>query len=92
MFFFQLVHNHNQGKKAIFFLQFIRRLLEHISLLDLAYRMNSTNESKRTTEESGKVRGGEGGDSGTFSMMHMSPQFCKHTCAQSKILLTQRFR
>lgn len=39
------------SKAYFFFLpQFIRRLLEHTSLLNLAYRMNSTNERKRTTE------------------------------------------
>lgn len=46
--------SHKQNS-AVFFPRFIRRLLEHTSLLDLAYRMKSTNESKRTTEESGEV-------------------------------------
>ena len=67
----------------VFFLGFIRRLLEHTSLLILAYRMKSTNESKRTTEESGEVvrRGRKEEEEeeeetvGHFSMMHMSPQF-----------------
>lgn len=34
----------NKNKTVFFFLEFIRRLLEHTSPLDLAYRMNGTNE------------------------------------------------
>lgn len=57
-----------------FFRSFIRRLLEHTSLLNLAYRMNNTNEIKETTEERGKVVR-EGRRQWNISMMHMWPQF-----------------
>lgn len=77
-------------KRSRFFLEFIRRLLEHTSLLNLAYRMNKVPLEGRGQQW--RVGWGEAGKEtvGHFPMMHMSPQFCKHTCAQRKILLTQQ--
>lgn len=46
-----------------FFLEFIRRLLEHTSLLNLAYRMNKN----RWRGEDNSGEWGREGDSGVFS-------------------------